>query len=184
MIKQTLTVARGPWLGAPLALKSVTGVIRSIRTWRAKGGHAQMEFWVQDEADGVEHSYRLHTDDVRFAQGHRVSVVTGTSGIVDDKVLYVYNWNARTEDSWCGEHVSNRLGYFRAGGWIAFGIALAVSFALGYLFMKLKLPVPLGVDLLILLGVWGYFFADVRRVRAQLREKVKQALTTLIPQAR
>lgn len=101
-----------------------------------------------------------------------------------DKVVYLYNWNARTEDSWCGEQLSDRLGYFRSGGWVAFGIAFAVAFALGYFFETLKLRVPSGVDLLILLGVWGYFFADVRRVRSQLRDKVKQALSTLIPQAR
>jgi hypothetical protein len=143
------------------------------------------EFWVKDETDGVDHCFRLFTADVQLARGQRVSVLTGTTRIVTDRVLYIYNWNSRSEESWLTDTLYDRLG-FRYGGWISFGKALLVFLAIGgihdFLFTNFKLFFPMPLVWLALLGAWGFFYSGVRKFRAELRKAVKQVLPQLMPQ--
>lgn len=167
-----------------LDLKCVTGKLLDIRSWREHSGVMKVEFWVKDETDGVEHCFRLNTADVQVAQGQRVSVVTGTTGVVTDKVVYIYNWNARTRENWLTSALYDRLG-FRYGGWTSFGKALPVFLAMvgieDYLFSHFKLFLPSGLAWLALLGAWGYFFSGVRKFRSQLPKAVEQVLPQLMP---
>lgn len=166
-------------------LKCVTGKLRDIRSWRDQGDVLKVEFWVKDETDGVEHCFRLNTADVQVARGQRISVVTGTTGVVSDKILYIYNWNAQTQHSWLTDALYDRLGLFRYGGWLAFAKAFLVFMAAlalhDFLFGTIKQFVPAALSWLVLLGTWAFFFYGVHKFRSQLPEAVKQVLPQLMP---